>query len=188
MTARFDDPKARPRDAAANVPKGQAAVPHYRGAALRLPRHSAAADPSDLASARRWVKDAAAPTAIDLFCGAGGLSLGLRDAGFTILVGADADPWSVETHTANLEGLGYVGDLTDPTDFLEHLEAWGVKTIDLIAAGVPCQPFSRAGRSLIRSLVESGARSRHDPRAELWESCDAPKTGWRFPYQTAAPA
>jgi len=170
MTVRLDDPKPRPRDAAANVARRRAAVPHYRGAALRLPRHHAAPDPSDLAGVRRWVSNATAPTAIDLFCGAGGLSLGLRDAGFTILVGADSDPWSVETHTANLAGLGYVGDLTDPTDFLEHLEAWGIKTPDLIAAGVPCQPFSRAGRSLIRSLVESGARSRHDPRAELWES------------------
>jgi DNA (cytosine-5)-methyltransferase 1 len=172
MTARLDNQEARPLGAAAGAPDAtrRPAVPHYRGEALRLTRHSAAPDPSDLGSVRRWVSEAGAPTGIDLFCGAGGLSLGLQDAGFTMLVGADSDPWSVETHTANLGGLGYVGDLTDPTDFLEHLDAWGIKDLDLIAAGVPCQPFSRAGRSLIRSLVESGARSEHDPRAELWES------------------
>ena len=44
----------------------------------------------------------------------GGLSLGLRDAGFSVLLGADTDRRAVETHEANLGGLGYVGDLSDP--------------------------------------------------------------------------
>jgi DNA (cytosine-5)-methyltransferase 1 len=48
-------------------------------------------------------------TAIDLFCGAGGLSLGLEQAGFRVLVGANSDAASVETHIANLGGLGYEG-------------------------------------------------------------------------------
>ena len=116
------------------------------------------------------MRAAASPTAVDLFCGAGGLSLGLSDAGFTVLVGADNDPWAVETHTANVGGLGYTGDLTDPDDFLEHLAGWNVSSADVVVGGVPCQPFSRAGQSKIRDLVRNGSRSGDDPRAALWQS------------------
>jgi DNA (cytosine-5)-methyltransferase 1 len=110
------------------------------------------------------------PTVVDLFCGAGGLSLGLRDAGFAVLVGADNDALSVETHTANIGGLGYTGDLSDPRPFVRQLRRWGIRRVDLVAGGVPCQPFSRAGRAKIRSLVRTGNRPEHDPRADLWES------------------
>ena len=146
------------------------AVAPYRGPRLRLEPHPDAPDPTNLKDIRRWVRAAHGPTAIDLFCGAGGLSLGLQDAGFTVLVGADVDPFSIETHLANIGGLGYLGDLTDPTEFLNHLEAWGIQKVDLIAGGVPCQPFSRAGRSKIRSLVEAGIRPAIDPRTTLWQS------------------
>lgn len=113
---------------------------------------------------------AARPTAIDLFCGAGGLSLGLQNAGFSLLAGADHDEYSVETHAANIPGLAYHGDLSDPTDLLDHLDAWGVRRVDLVAGGPPCQPFSRAGSSKIRSLVRAGTRAEDDPRAQLWRS------------------
>jgi DNA (cytosine-5)-methyltransferase 1 len=127
-------------------------------------------DPADLQQVRSWVKGARRPTAIDLFCGAGGLSLGLRDAGFSVLVGADSDRLAIETHTGNLGGLGWTGDLTDPQEFLEHLEQWGISSVDLVAGGPPCQPFSRAGSAKIRDLVRSGERSAEDPRASLWNS------------------
>jgi DNA (cytosine-5)-methyltransferase 1 len=146
------------------------AVAHHRGNALRLDRPLGAPDPSDLAAVREWVRSARGPTAIDLFSGAGGLSLGLRDAGFTVLVGADSDPWAVETHTGNLGGLGWSGDLTDPEEFIELLEQWGVDKVDLVAGGPPCQPFSRAGSAKIRDLVRAGERSASDPRAGLWNS------------------
>jgi DNA (cytosine-5)-methyltransferase 1 len=145
-------------------------VPHYRGPYLSLPPAEGAPDGNCPQSAREWVKSISGLTAIDLFCGAGGLSLGLKDAGFTVLVGADVDPVFVETHTANLGGLGYVGDLVDPTHFLRTLRAWGIRHVDLVAGGVPCQPFSRAGRSKIRSLVEARQRPARDSRAELWQS------------------
>lgn len=141
-----------------------------RGARLRLEAHPDAPDPLDIAAVRRWVRSTDAPTAVDLFCGAGGLSLGLADAGFRVLVGADHDPAAVETHLANIGGLGYHGDLTNPDDLLSRLRAWGVSRPDLLAGGVPCQPFSRAGRSKIRSLVDSGQRPQADPRADMWRS------------------
>jgi len=151
-------------------PRRSPRVPTHRGVNLQLPPHPDAPDPLDLPAVRHWVRSAPGPTAIDLFCGAGGLSLGLRDAGFEVLVGADNDPSAVETHTANIGGLGYRGDLSDSEDFLDHIDAWGVEGIDLLAGGVPCQPFSRAGRSKIRSLVTAGQRSIDDPRAQMWRS------------------
>ena len=146
------------------------AVPFVRGTRLRLPRHLSAPDPSDMAGVRSWVANAPRPRAIDLFCGAGGLSLGLRDAGFSVLVGADVDAHAVETHTANVGGLGYVGDLADSASLLEHLDGWGINEVELIAGGVPCQPFSRAGQAKMRELVRAGVRTRDDARAGLWRS------------------
>ena len=146
------------------------AVPLHRGSVLRLHRPMDAPRPAYLAEVRAWVARQASPTAVELFCGAGGLSLGLHDAGFSVLAGADSDRFSVETHVANLRGLGYCGDLTDPRDLLDHLAAWGIERVDVVAGGVPCQPFSRAGRQRLRSLVDAGQRSGDDARAHLWDS------------------
>jgi DNA (cytosine-5)-methyltransferase 1 len=142
----------------------------HRGTALRLPRLVSSPDPADFAAVRRWIRSGRGPTAVDLFSGAGGLSLGLAQAGFRVLVGADSDRWAVETHASNVAGLGYCGDLSEPGDFIEHLDGWGIESVDLVVGGVPCQPFSRAGQSKIRDLVRNGARSAEDPRAGLWRS------------------
>src|ERR1700674_5525542 len=82
-----------------------------RGRKLRLPRHPDSPDPADLQSARRWVRNVNGPTAIDLFCGAGGLGLGLHNAGISVLVGADSQTSAVETYAANLPCLTYEGYL-----------------------------------------------------------------------------
>jgi DNA (cytosine-5)-methyltransferase 1 len=156
--------------ATTQIRKRRNGVPHYRGEDLRLPRHPLSPDPSDLDQVRRWVRAAPRPTAIDLFSGAGGLSLGLRNAGFSVLLGADWDARAVETHEANLGGLGYAGDLSDPSELIDYLEGWGIRNVDLVAGGPPCQPFSRAGRSMIRNLVATGARPAEDPRADLWQA------------------
>lgn len=160
----------RTRSATGGKPKRRPAVPLYRGLPVRPGRHPEAPDAADIPGIREWVSGRRRPTAIDLFAGAGGLSLGLHQAGFDVLVGADSNEWAMETHAANLPGLTWTGDLTDPRYFLEALDVWGIETVDLLAGGVPCQPFSRAGRSKIANLVEQGIRGKHDERAELWES------------------
>ncbi len=137
---------------------------------MRLPRHPASPDPTDPAAVKAFLTSRRRPTAVDLFCGAGGLSLGLERAGFDVVLGADSDQWATRTHEANVPGLTWCGDLADPSSLLGALRSWGIERVDLVAGGVPCQPFSRAGGSRIRELVRSGQRVAHDERADLWSS------------------
>jgi DNA (cytosine-5)-methyltransferase 1 len=80
------------------------------------------------------------------------------------------DEWALETHAHNFEGLALRLDLatSEARDVVVSLFE-GIN-VDLVAGGPPCQPYSKAGRSKIRSLVESGARSSLDHRRELWRS------------------
>ena len=96
--------------------------------------------------------------------------MGLEEAGFSVVAAADSDPVAMESHAANIPGLTWVGDLSNPYEFLSQLEAWGIDEVDLLAGGPPCQPFSRAGTSKIGHLVRSGVRRPHDERADLWRS------------------
>lgn len=165
----WPDEVALPIGRRGNGPPGRRPLARVlRGSYVRPVARQKTPDPKDLDAVRAWVANSAGPTAIDLFSGGGGLSLGLHDAGFSVLVGADADAASVETHSANLGSLGYVGDLSDSRAFLKQMREWGIRRVDLLAGGVPCQPFSRAGRSKIRNLVGQGLRPTVDPRAGLW--------------------
>ena len=134
---------------------------------LQLPPHPDAARTHRF---KRWVEDQRRPVAVDLFCGAGGLSQGLEEAGYAVALSVDTDRSALKTHQHNLPGVVLLKDLANPDHvdavvrILEGLE------IDLIAGGPPCQPFSRAGRSKIRSLVDQGLRESQDRRAELWRS------------------
>lgn len=110
------------------------------------------------------------PLAADIFCGAGGLSLGLQAAGFDVVVGVDHDPLALETHRNLFPGVALDRDLSDPDAVEEIIDLLTACDVTLIAGGPPCQPFSRAGSSKIRSLVEAGVREAHDRRRDLWES------------------
>jgi DNA (cytosine-5)-methyltransferase 1 len=108
--------------------------------------------------------------AVDLFCGAGGLSLGLEEAGWTVAVSVDNDEKALQTHRHNFPGLALSRDLADPEQRRSLIKLLRSTEIDLVAGGPPCQPFSRAGRSKIRSLVLAGHREVHDHRRELWQA------------------
>ena len=139
-----------------------------RGPVVRLPAHEKACrtDEELLSLAPTLSR----PLAADLFCGAGGLSLGLTQAGFDVVLAVDQDEDALSTHRAHHPGLSENWDLGEE-EVVEHVarlvRAIGVT---LVAGGPPCQPFSRAGRSMMRDLVRTGRRHHHDRRRDLWES------------------
>lgn len=60
---------------------------------------------------------AARPKAVDLFCGAGGMSLGLVQAGYQVVAAVDADPLAIMTYMVNLCRCGEVTmHFVDPQD------------------------------------------------------------------------
>jgi DNA (cytosine-5)-methyltransferase 1 len=107
---------------------------------------------------------------VDLFAGGGGLSLGLERAGYRVILAVDSDPASLATHNHNFEGPALNFDLSINSQIDALVELLQGVDIDLVAGGPPCQPFSRAGRSKIRSLVAEGVRDARDHRRELWRS------------------
>ena len=141
-----------------------------RGTRVELEPHPDPPDPSDREAVREWLETLPRPWAVDLFCGAGGLSLGLEEGGFSVVAAADSDPAATETHAANIQGLTWTGDLSNPHGFINQLDEWGIDSVDLVAGGPPCQPFSSAGASKIGHLVKTGHRQARDERADLWRS------------------
>ncbi len=91
---------------------------------------------------------AAGVPVIDLFAGAGGLSLGAADAGCQVLLSVDNDEVSCRTVEANPEFLGGEVECADVTELsgtdLRRLAGLGDSDPLLIVGGAPCQPFSKA--------------------------------------------
>jgi DNA (cytosine-5)-methyltransferase 1 len=94
------------------------------------------------------MSDGSRPIAVDLFCGAGGLSEGLRQAGFETRVGVDFDPNAIATFQLNHpEAETILGDIALVTgEQLKRLA--GTDGIDLIAGGPSCQGFSTHGKRM----------------------------------------
>lgn len=143
-------------------------VPSVRGPFVRMAPHRDHC--SDVPSLLDLLQRRHGPTAIDLFCGAGGLSLGLQDAGFDVIMGIDHDREAIKTHSALFAGLSATWDLSDPNVVEEIAGVVRKGRVTLVAGGPPCQPFSLAGKGLIRHLVATGRRRQRDDRADLWKS------------------
>jgi len=88
------------------------------------------------------------PKAIDIFCGCGGTTQGLKDAGFSVVAGIEKDPLAVATFRANHKRVkvwdGDICGLT-PQKLMEH---HGLRRgeLDLLAGCPPCQAFSSMRR------------------------------------------
>ena len=116
------------------------------------------------------------PTVIDLFCGAGGLSLGFLRAGFKPLAAFDSWSAAVETYRANL------GDHVTQVEVTRDLD---LPESSVIVGGPPCQGFSSAGmrrandkrNSLVGEFSRLIAKVR--PAAFVFENVEGFLTGTR---------
>jgi DNA (cytosine-5)-methyltransferase 1 len=79
-------------------------------------------------------------TSIEICAGAGGQALGLEQAGFRLQAAVEIDPQACQTLRLNRPEWNVV-----ETD-LRRFKAFGFDGVDLLAAGVPCPPFSMAGQ------------------------------------------
>ncbi len=111
--------------------------------------------------------NASKSTFIDLFCGCGGFSAGLEQAGLKCLAGIDHNEHAINTFRANhsTSTVSLVKDMTtfEPAE-LEQLI--GTNHVDLVVGGPPCQGFSSARQF---SGSNSGQRLVDDPRRDLYK-------------------
>ena len=92
------------------------------------------------------------PVAIDLFCGAGGLSHGLLEAGFDVALGLDFDRHALRTFEANHRGAAVLQADVREVSGTDLLRAAGVSHIDLLAGGPSCRASAptESASSMIR--------------------------------------
>lgn len=89
------------------------------------------------------------PTSIEICAGAGGQALGLERAGFKHLALVEIDHWAAETLRANRPGTdGTYGWPVHEMDLHDFDGTPWKGQVDLLAGGVPCPPFSIAGKQL----------------------------------------
>lgn len=103
--------------------------------------------------------------AIDLFSGAGGLTLATYESGFNIVLSNEFNQVFAKTHHHNFPEIPmFVGDIQELTkDTIDrYVEN---KEIDLVEGGPPCQGFSIFGKR--RFINTQGYEPKNDPRNQL---------------------
>jgi DNA (cytosine-5)-methyltransferase 1 len=88
------------------------------------------------------------PIAVDLFAGAGGMTLGFEQAGFDVLASIEIDPIHCATHEFNFPSCSVlcksVVDITGKE--IRNRSEIGDREIDAVICGSPCQGFSLIGK------------------------------------------
>lgn len=98
------------------------------------------------------------PIGIDLFAGAGGLSLGFEQAGFDVVAAVEIDPVHCAVHEYNFPNSAVIcASVVDLAgEEIRRRAKIGEKEIDCVFGGAPCQGFSMIGK-----------RALDDPRNQL---------------------
>ena len=96
-------------------------------------------------------------TAVELFAGAGGLSIGLERAGIHVVIANEIMPDFAATLAANHPDTNVINDDIHKIDFKAELKKLGLKSVDVLSGGPPCQGFSTIG-----------SKNRQDPRNSLF--------------------
>lgn len=88
------------------------------------------------------------PLAIDLFAGAGGVSLGFRKAGFQIVQAVECNSHAAETYRKNHPETDVIESPIEKLDPVECMARLGIRSGDLtvLIGGPPCQGFSESNR------------------------------------------
>ncbi len=97
------------------------------------------------------------PIAIELFAGAGGLSVGLERAGFGVVLANEIEKDFAATLKLNHPATKVICDDIHNIDFVSELKSMNETDVDLVSGGPPCQGFSTVG-----------SKDRHDPRNSLF--------------------
>ncbi|MBD2318311.1 DNA cytosine methyltransferase [Phormidium tenue] len=98
------------------------------------------------------------PIAVDLFAGAGGMTLGFEQAGFDVLASVEIDPIHCATHEYNFPmWTAICASVTEISgDDIRQRSKIGDREVDVVFGGPPCQGFSMMGK-----------RAFDDPRNQL---------------------
>ncbi len=119
------------------------------------------------------------PRVLDLFAGAGGISLGFQRAGFQIAGAVEVDPTAALTHALNfhadhpdvLETHARARDITrvEPDQLASELGLGPVEdAVDVLVGGPPCQAYARVGRAKLREVAAHPEAFKVDPRGNLF--------------------
>ena len=104
-------------------------------------------------------------TVVDLFSGAGGLTIGLAQTGYQILLSTDIDNDCATVHRNNMPSIPFLqSDIKDITE--EKIRQYVQTDVDVLIGGPPCQGFSTIGA---RASSKSEIRNRVDPRNSLFK-------------------
>ena len=96
-------------------------------------------------------------TAVELFAGAGGLSIGLERAGIHVVIANEIIPDFAATLAANHPNTNVINDDIHKINFKNELKKLGLESVDVLSGGPPCQGFSTIG-----------SKNRQDPRNSLF--------------------